>query len=106
MVIDSNSNLQKNTTEKSNFSKNQKKLSCNRIEVTTGNLSRYRKLSFQQLQVTTSSNLALKKKLKHEQVKSGLEKGGCDKENMVKTKGNNQEKKCMSRHHLDVVTPL
>ena len=24
---------------------------------------------------------------------------------MVETKGNNQEKKCMSRHHLDVVTP-
>ena len=24
---------------------------------------------------------------------------------MVETKGNNQEKKCMSRHHLDVATP-
>ena len=57
-------------SRKSNFSKNQKKSACSRIEVTTGNLSRHRKLSFQQLQVTTSTNLSLKKKLKREQVKS------------------------------------
>ena len=54
----------------SNFSKNKKKSACSRIEVTTGNLSRDRKFSFQQFQVTTSKNLALKKKLKREQVKS------------------------------------
>ena len=55
---------------KSNFSKNQKKSACSRIEVTARNLSHDRKLSFQQLQVTTSTNLALKKKLKREQVES------------------------------------
>ena len=57
-------------SRKSNSRKNQKKSACSRIEVTTRNLSRDRKLSFQQLQVTASTNSALKKKLKREQVKS------------------------------------
>ena len=70
VIIDSNSNLQENTAENKNFSKNQKKSANNRIEVTIGNLSRGWKISFQQFQVTTSKNWALKKKLEREQVRS------------------------------------
>ena len=38
-------------------------------------------------------------------LKSLLEEGGCDKEDVVEIKGNSQMKKFMSRFHFDVATP-
>ena len=70
MINDLNSNLQENTAENQLLAKIRRNQPTAELKSKNWNLSRDRKFSFQQIQVTTSTNLALKKKLKREKVKS------------------------------------
>ena len=105
-----------------NLSKNQKKPAYSRIEVTTENLSRDRKLICQpvpshditkfsleeEIENLNKRSCDLKKEVATRMIK-GTNERSCDKGNVERTKGSIQKKKSMSRYQLktnDVATPL
>ena len=91
MIIDSNSNLQENTAENQILAKIIKNQPVAELKS---------KMEFKSRHKVQSPAI-----LSHDINKFRFEEGGCDKEDMVKTQGNNQMKKFMSRHHFNVATP-